>query len=160
MKEEQPWLIFELTSEFRAAVKLDHVVEIVPAVTLPPLPNAGPFIEGVADIRGRVMPVLNMRRVFQLEDRPMIYSDHLIIVRTSQQQLCILRVDRTIELVDLNPDAESLSADNLVRVPYIDGVAKHNGRLILLHNPLSLISVLSNQSERSGILAAAGRGVN
>ncbi len=155
--DKQQWLIFELTSDFRAAVKLDQVVEIVPALTLSPLPNSGKYIDGLADIRGSVIPVLNMRAVFELEDHPMVHSDHLIIVRTSHDQLCILRADRTIELAQLESGTGSGSSNSLITVPFIDDVIKHNGHLIMLHNPESLKTLLSRKSVPMETFAAAGR---
>lgn len=151
-----PWLVFEVGPDFYCALNLEYVVEIVPSVTLSPLPNAGRVLDGLANIRGTVIPTINMRRVFQLEDRPISHSDHLIIVKTSQGHNIGLRVDRTVELANLQLSGNECMAGRVCSVPYITGIAKHNDRLILLHDPNLLVETLTARlSLQSGDIAPA-----
>ena len=61
-------LVFEVEGQ-RYGLPTADVRELVRAVTITPLPNAPAVIEGVVNVRGRVLPVLDMRARFRLPAR-------------------------------------------------------------------------------------------
>lgn len=89
-------LIFEIGGR-RFGLLAAEVRELVRAVTIVPLPLAPTAIEGVINLRGRVVPVLDLRPRLGLPDRPAQPSDHLIIARAGERAVA-LRVDRALEL--------------------------------------------------------------
>jgi purine-binding chemotaxis protein CheW len=90
------FLIFDL-ERVRYGLPVADVREIVRAVLPVPLPGAPGVVEGVINLRGRVVPVLDLRRRFRLPQRPIEPSDHLVIAR-SAGRLVALRVDRVVDL--------------------------------------------------------------
>src|SRR5262249_23324974 len=103
----QEFLIVELGGQ-RYGLAVADVREIVRAVPPVPLPGAPPLVEGVINIRGSVVPVLDLRRSFGLPARPLEHTDHLVIVRTAGR-LVALRVDRALDLVRVAPaDVEAV----------------------------------------------------
>src|SRR5205085_6551817 len=64
---------------------------------------AGPAVEGVVNLRGRVVPVFDLRVRLGLPARAVAPSDHLIVAQ-SGGRLVALRVDRALDLIQL--DAE------------------------------------------------------
>lgn len=58
-------LVFSLAGE-RYAVETAHVVEVLPLRGLTPVPCTPPLVLGVVNHRGRILPVLDFRRLFQL----------------------------------------------------------------------------------------------
>lgn len=77
---------------------VDLVDEIQPAAQLTRLPDAPPVVEGVLDLRGDLIPVLDARRRLGLEVRPMQLSDRLVITRVDERRIA-LRVDAATVLV-------------------------------------------------------------
>ncbi len=92
-------LVFEV-EQCRFAIRAADVREVLRAVTLAPVPTASAGVEGVINLRGAVVPVVDVRRVFQLALRPIQHTDHLIVVRIQNRDVAI-RVDRALDLVDL-----------------------------------------------------------
>ena len=84
----------------RFAALLPDVVEILRAAAISRLPEAPPVIEGIINLRGVVIPVLDIRTRFDLPERAVEPADQLLIVRTGDR-VAALRVDRTIDLVEL-----------------------------------------------------------
>jgi purine-binding chemotaxis protein CheW len=78
-----------------AAADVREIVRAVPPV---PLPGTPAVVEGVINLRGRVVPVLDLRRRFGLPARPLEHTDHLVIARAGDR-LVALRVDRALDLV-------------------------------------------------------------
>ena len=73
----------------RCAVADFSVVEILAAVATRPLPRQPEYIAGVFDLRGTIVPVLDLRVRFGLPPRLMELSDHLIVVRAAGRLLAL-----------------------------------------------------------------------
>src|ERR1700694_3359288 len=89
-------LVFEVGGQ-RYGLPTVDVRELVRAVTITPLPNAPAVIEGVVNVRGRVLPVLDVRARFRLPAKPLDPSDHFIVASAGARGV-ILRVDRATHL--------------------------------------------------------------
>jgi len=95
-------VVFEVAGR-RYGLAAADVQELLRAVLPAPLPGAPAAIEGVIDLRGRAVPVLDVRRRFGLPARDVEPTDHLIVARAAGR-LVALRVDRVTDLVRLGPD--------------------------------------------------------
>ena len=58
-------LVFSVAGE-RYAVEMVHVQEVVVLRGLTPVPRTPPFIRGVVNLRGRILPILDLRRLLNL----------------------------------------------------------------------------------------------
>ncbi len=71
-----------------------------------PLPLESAFIEGVIDLRGTVVPVVDLRARLRLPSKAVEPSDHLIIIEAGAGgRPLALRVDRALDLVVRDPAA-------------------------------------------------------
>lgn len=90
-------LVFELEGR-RFGLPAEAVDELVHAVAQTPLPGeAGGDFEGVVDVRGGIVPVMDIRRRLGMGAKAVAPSDHLIIARAGGRRVAV-RVDRTLEL--------------------------------------------------------------
>jgi purine-binding chemotaxis protein CheW len=117
----------------RVAVNVADVCELAPAVTIVPLPNAPPIIEGVINVHGRVVPVLDIRARFGWPRRALAPSDHLIVARAGSR-LVALRADRALDLVAVDPDDYEDTRTLTAGAEPISGVAKLQDGLVLIHD--------------------------
>ncbi len=145
-------LTFDLGSQ-RCAVALADVVEVVRMVAVAHLPGAPALVEGMINLRGRVVPVLDLRARFGLSPKTVELSDHLIIAR-ARSRLVAIRVDGARALVTVAPgdveDAESSGAA-------VAGVAKLPDGLVLIHDLATFLSAA--EAERlDAAVGAAGHG--
>jgi purine-binding chemotaxis protein CheW len=124
-------LVFRLEDR-QFAVPLTQVREIVPALTHVPLPRAPSVVLGVIDVRGAIVPVLDVRARFGLGERPTDVSDHFILVGARP---VALRVDRALEILALAPEDIS-DASVLARgVGLLRGIARlGTGQLVLIQD--------------------------
>lgn len=97
------------------------------------VPNSPHSVSGVINFRGEVIPVLDMRRIFQLE--PGHYNDYtvIVVVETGEKVFGLI-VDRVLDMV-------SLAEDNIQPTPefsskpktqYLRSMGKIGNRLILM----------------------------
>jgi purine-binding chemotaxis protein CheW len=139
-------LIFEVSGR-RYGLPAAEVQEVVRAVTIMPLPDAPPGVEGVINVRGRVVPVLDLRSRLRLPARAVEPADHLILARTDER-LVALRVDRAVGLRSLG-EAEAEAARGAV--PGVDDaswLAKLPNELILIHDLRRLLPTGAGGGER------------
>jgi purine-binding chemotaxis protein CheW len=71
------------------AIAASAVVEILAAVAATPLPRQPAYIAGVVDLRGTIVPVLDLRVRFGIPARPMELSDRLIVIRACGRLLML-----------------------------------------------------------------------
>ena len=124
-------LLFNVADR-RGAILLDCVEEVLRAVAITPLARAPHLVEGVINVRGDVVPVLNLRARFGLPRRKLSPSDRFILVRTGSRRMA-LRADSagtiaSIATVDIESAVAAVTADDVV------GVARLNDELALIHD--------------------------
>jgi purine-binding chemotaxis protein CheW len=128
-------LIFELEG-LRFGVRSTCVREVVRAVALSQIPQAPPSLEGVLNLRGKVVPVLDVRKLLGFQAKAMDHADHLLVLQTEDFCLAI-RVDRAIDLMRLSTEAgETLQSRES---PLIELVAKTADGLVDVINPARLL---------------------
>lgn len=96
-------LIFEIGGQ-RYGLPASDVRELVRAVAILPLPLESAFLEGVFDLRGTVVPVVDLRARLRLPSKAVEPSDHLIIIEAGAGgRPLAMRVDRALDFVVQDP---------------------------------------------------------
>jgi purine-binding chemotaxis protein CheW len=131
-------LVFEVEGQ-KYGLSTADVRELVRAVTITPLPDAPAVIEGVVNVRGQVLPVLDMRARFHLPARPLDPSDHFIVASAGPRGV-ILHVDGATHLALLDEDAIQPSPTLGPSATYVAGVAKLEDGMVLIHDLTTFLS--------------------
>lgn len=71
-------LVFSLAGE-RYGVETASVLEVIPLRDLTPVPCTPPFVLGVVNHRGRILPVLDLRRLFDLPGQGMTEGNRVVV---------------------------------------------------------------------------------
>ncbi|HTV57948.1 MAG TPA: chemotaxis protein CheW [Verrucomicrobiae bacterium] len=109
------------------------VREIVRVPEITSVPNAPDYIEGVINLRGRIIPVVDLRKRFG-EKVPEPSKKNRIVVAEVEGRMIGLLVNSASEVLRL-PPSQIESPNNVFRegeLDYITGVGKLNGRLVIL----------------------------
>ena len=62
-EEQNAYLIFRL-NDSNFAIPVEHVGEIITTIETSPIPGAPDYLEGVVNLRGRILPIVDLRRRF------------------------------------------------------------------------------------------------
>jgi purine-binding chemotaxis protein CheW len=147
------FLILEVEGT-RFGIRPGEVREVVRAVTIAELPGAAPVYEGVINLRGEVVPVVDSRVLLGLPTRALRHHDHLVIVQTGEQVLA-LRVDRALDLAAFSPTEAELSDASGYGMKCVSEIARTPEGLLQVLSPskflsdaewASLASLLSNST--------------
>jgi purine-binding chemotaxis protein CheW len=133
-------VVFSIGKELYG-VAIDAVHEIVKVPEITQVPDAPAFLEGVINLRGRIVPVVDLRKRLRLDSKEKTKSSRVLITE-HEGRLVGLLVDAVSEVLKIQPDAVEPPPDMIssIGVEYITGVAKAAARLIIL---LELNRVLS-----------------
>lgn len=124
----------------RIGIRAEDVVEVQPAAAVTPLPRASANVEGVLDLRGELIAVVDGRARIGADRRPLRLSDRFVVVRTAARTMAV-RVDAAVALSEVAIiDAErggSLTADVLRGA----GLARTVDGLLVVHDVEAFLSV-------------------
>ncbi|MDA8179430.1 MAG: chemotaxis protein CheW [Deltaproteobacteria bacterium] len=132
-------VVFTMDAQ-RYAIPLAAIERVFPTAEITPIPKAPEIVLGVVDIRGRVVPVVNIRRRFRLPERePEIY-DHMIVASMGKRAVAFV-VDGATGVLEI-PESEITSLrDLLPRTEYVEGVIRLPGRPDLIHDLETFLSL-------------------
>jgi purine-binding chemotaxis protein CheW len=142
---QQQFLTFFLAQE-EYAVNIQRVKEIIEYTTVTKVPKVPQWIRGVINLRGNVVPVVDLAVRFGLEERPVTKTTCIVIVEVEQDsERAVMGViaDAVNQVIDLAPkDIEEPPAfGTRVRLEYLLGMGKLGKKFALI---LNIDSVLSN----------------
>lgn len=114
-------------------IEIPHVIEIIGVQHITELPNMPDFIKGVMNVRGKVVPVMNIRSRFGKEEIP--YDDFtcIIIISIADDSLGII-VDRVEEVINVTPKdiAQTPDYKSVNASKYIEYIVKMNDEIKLV----------------------------
>jgi purine-binding chemotaxis protein CheW len=123
-------LEFHLAQE-RYALEDRWVQEVCPLKELTPLPCTPPFVLGIVNVRGRILPVLDLKKFFDLPEQGLTDLHRIILVRGNDLELGLLADAivgvRSIPADSLQPSLPTLTG---IRGDYLKGVTAE--RLVVL----------------------------
>jgi purine-binding chemotaxis protein CheW len=138
---------FKLREE-EFAVDILQVQEIIRLQEITNVPNAPAFVEGVINLRGRVIPIIDLRKRFALESAEHSKSTRIIVVMIDNVTVGLI-VDEVSEVLRIPEDTVEPPPPIVAGIEsdYIKGVGKLEDRLLIL---LDLGKILS-QKEKSSL---------
>ncbi|MFD2670081.1 chemotaxis protein CheW [Marinicrinis sediminis] len=143
MAEELKVIVFSLGEE-EYGVEVDKVQTIERMSPLTRVPKTPDFIKGVINLRGVVVPVIDLRGRFNLPETDHTESTRIIIVAVNDIQVGMI-VDAANDVIDVDTDhiEDPPEVVGGIKAKYLRGVAKiGDGRLLIM---LNLSEVLNKQ---------------
>lgn len=125
---------FKLEKE-EFAVNIQQVREVLKMTQVTPLPRSARFIEGVINLRGEVIPVVDLRKRFELETQENKEETRIIIVEIRDNKVGLI-VDSVTEVLRLPASSIQPPPSGIAgtRTDFIKGVGKIDDRLLILLN--------------------------
>lgn len=154
-RDQQQYLTFLLGDEM-FAVGILCIREIIGYGQITEVPMTPPFIRGVINLRGAVVPVLDLARRLGREPRDLTRRTCIVIVDvdsprgTQEMGIVVDTVSEVLEILpqDIEPAPEF---GGYMRIDFICGMAKINGAFIVL---LALANIVS--MDEVAVVAALG----
>ena len=134
-----------LVDDREYAVDISRIIEIIYYKPATPLPESPEFVEGVVDLRGTVIPVVDLKKRLRLPSKSTARPNHILIIRFRDKMIGIV-VDEVKQVIQID-EGQIQSSQNFLEgtsSKYLQGVYKLNDRLIFL---LSLDTLLTENEQ-------------
>lgn len=132
-KQEGKFLTFYLADE-EYAIEILKVQEIIGILPITPVPNTISYIRGVINLRGQVIPVMELRVKFGMEIVEYTDQSCIIVVQSLGNRIGII-VDQVSEVTQLKADDIDTTpsfGNTIIDTEYILGIGKSGGEIKLL----------------------------
>lgn len=132
--QKDKYLIFSIGKE-AYGIDIKYVIEIIGIEPITEVPELPDYVKGVINLRGKIIPVMDVRLKFKKEEKE--YDDRTCIIVVEIEGLSIgLIIDRVVEVANIDennispPPKLNKSKDNANK--YIKGIGKMGDEVRLL----------------------------
>ena len=147
--QSNKYLTFLIENQFYA-FPIRDVLEIIEVQQSTPVPEFPVYVKGIINLRGRIIPIIDVRLRFHKEEAEYTERTCIIVVSISGIDIGFI-VDTVDEVIDI--DSENISAaPNITSdrsTKYITGVGRVDKRIILLLDANKLL----NEEEMSNLMS-------
>lgn len=132
LADEVQLVTFKVDNE-EYGVDIMQVQEIIRVGNIVRVPGAPPFVEGIMDLRGKVLPVVDLRRRFHLESREHDATSRIVVINLADMTLGLV-VDSITEVLRL-PNGAIEPPPRIVAgidARFLKGIGRVDKRLLIL----------------------------
>lgn len=121
------------------AVKITYVEEINRFMNITRVPHAPSYIEGVINLRGSIIPIINLHKKFNLAGQKIDNNTRIIVLKINDIEAAII-VDKVSEVVflDIANIAKDTQFFSPINAEVIEGMVKVEERLIIILDLMKL----------------------
>ncbi|MCE1254274.1 MAG: chemotaxis protein CheW [Anaerolineae bacterium] len=143
---ERQLVVFELGDE-NFGVDISAVESIIKMQELTKVPHAPGFVEGVTNLRGIVLPVIDLRKRFGMPKDEGTKDTRIVVTNVDNVKVGMI-VDSVSEVLTIPENVVEATPPMIssIDTAFITGIAKLDNRLIIL---LDLSKVLSSKEQNS-----------
>lgn len=135
----QQYVVFEVAGE-RYGVTISQIGEIAKPLDTTPVPRTADFVVGIGNVRGVVIPVLDLALRLKLPPTPRTRDTRILIVRHDDEQYGLV-VDRVFGVAQIAPEdlEETPGALPGQRAEFIHALARSEGDIIIVLDLATLL---------------------
>ncbi len=131
--DEEQMVVFRLAGE-QFGVSISQVQEITKLSKITKVPRAPRYVEGVVNLRGDVIPVIDLRKRFELEVKEYTHSTRIIVSDINKKKVGII-VDEVLEVLRVSgrymEGAPDIVQDQKIQ-KFLEGIANLSERMIMM----------------------------
>jgi purine-binding chemotaxis protein CheW len=112
--EQEQYVEFGIEHE-QYAIRIQDIHEIIKMQDITQIPNITPYVKGVINLRGKIVPVISLRSMFQLPEKEYTKHTRIVVVHHQEDSVGIIvdHVNKVATFSDIQPPPD--------RVGGIDG---------------------------------------
>jgi len=139
-REEMQMLTFTLEN-VSYGVNVNQVREVRKIEGVTPVPYAPEYVKGVTNLRGEIIPVIDLRKRFGIDSKRSSEESGIMVIAQDKHAIGVM-VDSVMEVLTLDKKNIEANPESLVteRSVSILGVAKHDKDLIVLLDLMKIVS--------------------
>lgn len=151
-EQEKQFVVFQLDDqEYGIDIMKVYEINRLKEIIISPVPKTPKFVEGIINLRGEVVPIIDLRKKLELQSKEIDKESRILIIKIEKTMIGLL-VDEVREVLDIleqdiAPPPEEVTD---ISTRYLSGVARIEKRLILLLNVNEImLTVEDSQNDKS-----------
>ncbi len=131
LPQEFEILIFKVGDRLYG-ITLQWIKEIIEMIEIIELPRSPAFIEGAIDLRGKLVPVIDLRRIFEVEPSVPILDNHIIILNIHEITIGVI-VDSVIDFLTVKRNEIHLPQGELPVSELLIGIVEREKPIFIIN---------------------------
>ena len=144
MDSEETQLVTFRLDDQEYALPIANVVQVVRIVAITPMPEVSKIVKGVINVRGKVIPVIDVRKRFNLPAKPYDLNTQLLIAQMDGRLMALI-VDVVSEVLTMPAGNIEPPSEIAPQMERLSAVGKLGDRLLLMPD---LSRILTFEEER------------
>ncbi|MFC4767213.1 chemotaxis protein CheW [Effusibacillus consociatus] len=122
------YVVIELREE-KYALRIYDIYEVIKMQKITEVPNSKTYILGVINLRGKIVPIISLRKRFGLPEVPATKSTRIVVVNIQEEIIGIVvdGVNKVATFTDIQPPTEIVSG---VDGTYFEGIGQSEEGLV------------------------------
>ena len=143
---------FRLANE-EFAFEIIRITEIIRLKEITEIPTAPKFIEGVINLRGKIIPVIDLRKRFNIGDKERTRGSRIMIAEFKKNQLVGIVVDEVTQVINVSEEEVMPPPATITSVggAYIESIIKQGDKITVMLN----IDKIFSDEEQEGLINTA-----
>lgn len=152
-EKEKQFVVFQLDDQ-EYGIDIMQVYEInrLKEIAISPIPKTPRFVEGIINLRGEVVPVVDLRKKLELQEKSVDKKSRILIIKVEKKMIGLL-VDAVKEVIDILENDIAAPPEEVTDIStrYLTGVAKIEKKLVLLLNVNEIILTVEDSENDKAI---------
>ena len=117
---DNQYVVFEI-ADGKYAIKISDVYEIIKMKKITVIHNSKPFLEGVINLRGKIVPIVNLHKRLEIENYTLTKTTRVIILKSRDEMVGVIvdKVNQVTGFSDIQPPPEAVAG---IDGNYFDGL--------------------------------------
>jgi len=130
--QEEKFVVFVLNNE-QYAVNILQVREIIRPLPVTRVPKAPDFIEGIINLRGTIIPIIDLKKCLGMEFQAPTKQNRILILEIEDNLLGFI-IDKVNEVISISRENihEPPDSMSMIDSSFIEGIAQLGERLIVI----------------------------
>lgn len=131
--------VFNLDNQL-FAIDMHRIERIIRAVEIKQVTADLDLITGVINVHGKIVPVINIRKKFNLQNKEISIEDTIVILKVLNWTLALV-IDSVYQTMEMNDNEIIYSKDISPHLQKVEGIIKIKGDIVVLHDLEKLFSL-------------------
>lgn len=124
------------------AISIENIESVVDMTDITQVPNAKYFIEGLINLRGRIVPIIDLAKILDLKLPEEHKYENILVLKINEEEIGML-VDEVENVLTIDPaKLEKIQSKKDIYSENVKGIIKIDNRLIVY---IDLIGILEKE---------------
>ncbi|MGE5328718.1 MAG: chemotaxis protein CheW [Deltaproteobacteria bacterium] len=134
--EESQYVIFKIdTQDYGIEIKYVHEINRFKEVVINPVPKTPDYVEGIINLRGEVVPVLDLRKKIGAPVKEIGRETRILIVKIDNKTIGLI-VDMVLKVINIDPKDITITPEEIsdINTRFFSGITRLEKKITLLLN--------------------------